>query len=176
MKNTYNSLSVKQRLKFLHRIQIETARKVLKSQIQAKKERARILGIPEKDEIFNLQFNHQLNLEHALQNEDEPRVHTVLEELGQERYDNNWAIYDTDRETRNFDGCWQTTELRWPQHYAGYIESITIYRGSTTSPSSVSVDFVRGKSQKVDQVSLQTEAYKIFGYISSKLRSQKLKE
>jgi len=172
MKNSWMSLSVKQRSRFLYRIQIETARKVLKSQIQAKKERAMLLGIPENDETFNLQFRHQLNLEDALQNEEESRVHNILEHLGQERYNNNWAIYDTDRETKNFDGCWQTTELRWPQHYAGYIESITIHRGSITSPSSVSVDFVRGKSQKVDQEALQTEAYKIFEYISSKLRTK----
>lgn len=171
MKNSWKNLSVIRRLDFLGKIQLETARKVLKSQIKAIKERARLLCIPENDSTFNLQFNHQLNLECALQNEDEPRVHNILEQLGQERYNNNWVIYDTDRETKNFDGCWQTTELRWPQHYAGYVESITVHRGSTTIPSSVSVDFVRGKSQNVDQESLQTEAYKIFEYILSRLRS-----
>lgn len=171
MKNSWENLSVRQRLRILYKIQLETARNRLKSRIKAIKERARLLGIPENDPTFSFQFNHQLNLEQALQDEDESRLHSILEQLGQERYTSNWAVYDTDRETKTFDG-WQTTELRWPQHYAGYVESITIHKGSTTNPSSVSVEFVRGKSQKVDQEALQIEVYKIFGYISSKLKTR----
>ena len=103
----------------------------------------------------------------------EKRVKKILKQIAEQRYSSSqtpYKIFDTDREARNFFGTWDSLELRWPKHYAGWIDSISLYRKEDTMD--VNVFFKRGKreiSSSAGKTSLEQQAQQIYETIKAEL-------
>lgn len=121
--------------------------------------RKELLGLEPLESVVwrRYEFNFPASID--LKEEDETKVKEILNEIAKKRYASKeipFAIYDTDREIRNFEcGKWSTLELRWPGHWADYIDTMTLtrdpgflaVRGEPRNPLELRIWFVRGKRE-----------------------------
>lgn len=135
-------------------IPVESFIEVRKEKTVQQAKRIKLLGLCKGAETVIRRYNFPLPVEIDLKNDDEEKVKRVLEQIAQQRYagkSEQYKIWDTDRETRNFMGTWDWLELRYPRHYAGYVDSISVSRGwqgrEKYEPTRVGVWFVRGRRE-----------------------------
>lgn len=116
------------------------------------RERKRLLNVSQ-DEILNRrQYAFEFD-DIDLKEEDEEKAKMVLKQIAQQRYSEKpeqWKVYDTDKEIRDFEGMWSSLELRYPFHFASYVDSISLMRGwkigNSDMPNVVDVVFIRGSN------------------------------
>jgi len=171
-------MNILERLAVVSGIQLQVLKEVHAEEAVQRAKRIKLLGLSEREETRIKKYCFPLP-EISLQEDDEANVKTILEQIAQQRYarkPEQYKIWETDREIRNFEGTWSWLELRYPRHYAGYLDSISVSRdwqiGDKSEPTRVNVRFVRGKKEvfsNTRKAALDKEAQQIYEQIRAGL-------
>ena len=134
------------------------------------RKRRLLLEITRGEEIIQIEYTANLPQELILSREDKEKAKKVLEGVGEERYtdrEENWTVYTNDSEEKMWVDGWSYLELRWPEHYAGYIDSLTIHRNFNENRGELWLTFLRGRRTNQDE--LDREAASLYTNIKEGL-------
>ncbi|MEM4244680.1 MAG: hypothetical protein QW404_03225 [Candidatus Nanoarchaeia archaeon] len=158
-KKPWENLSVKERKKVLRDIKLEADERVKEEETRWKDLRSKILcsdDVKPTDYKFKLQGKI-----------DRYKIDEVLNEIGDERYKDK--IGELQFKVWPFES-WSSfsLELRWPYHYAGWVDSIMV-----SSDGDVFISFMRSAEYlKNNASSLENEAKQIYEKIKNKLKKE----
>lgn len=158
---------IEDKIKSLNEMRQKSLQKVRCDERFARLERARLLNLNPDSKMDNIEFVFDLDLK--LREGDEDIVNTVLTIFGTQRYpDERWRVYETEPEFKGIVG-WEYSELRWPAHYAAYVESISVFRADPK----IKIEFIREKITLREQATLLRYAKNIFAYITCEFLKRK---
>ncbi len=153
-KKPWGNLNVKERKKVLWGIKSEADEQVKREEIKWRALRCKILSANLED---IKPVDYQFKLTGKI---DRYKLEGVLNEIGNERY--------KDRIGEMQFRVWPFESWRWPFHYAGWVDSITV-----ASDGDIFMSFMRSAEYlKNNSSSLENEAKQIYENIKNKLKKE----
>jgi len=175
-KKSWQDKNVKERLETLADIEVGVAKEISKEEEEKREKRRQILNLDKNEPEIIKHYRFTLPNDLNLNERDEEKVKNILENIAQIRYRNKPERYQIfeDTDSKSHLCMWASLELRWPSHYAGFIDSIYFLRNDTllNQPAEINISFVRGKNEISDSTKstcLEQEAKKVYEQIKSQL-------
>ena len=159
-KKKLSDMNIAERKTFAADIMKKVAGEVADKEIEAERLRKELLGIETGTKVSSKNYDFQLP-KHP---ENREYAKEVLERIGKSRYSGKRGQYRVF--TQEYWTNWYA-ELRYPEHYVSWIDSIII-----RSDGSVNIRFLRGKKDISNRQKIKTldeEAQQIFEELREKL-------